>query len=79
MNFVGSNMPKTGKHARKSYKERLKGLRIHWVVFLSVNAGLTALNLLRNPEKLWFYWPLLGWGMGIVLHSAIFYRRRKEP
>lgn len=25
-----------------------------------------ALNLLTNPGKLWFQWPVLGWGIGIA-------------
>lgn len=72
-------MPKTNRHPPKTYQERIKGLWIHLAVFLIVNAGLTTLNLLRNPDKLWFYWPLLGWGPGILLHFAIFYQRRNEP
>lgn len=72
-------MPQTKTHPPKTHKERKKGLWIHMAVFLIVNAGLTTLNLLRNPEKLWFYWPLLGWGLGILLHSAIFFHRRKSP
>ncbi len=72
-------MPKIRSQLQKTYQERIKGLKIHLVVFLLVNTGLTTLNLLRNPEKLWFYWPLLGWGLGLVLHSAIFYRRRHLP
>lgn len=71
-------MPLTRKHPSKTYPERIKGLWIHLAVFLIVNSGLTTLNLLRNSEKLWFYWPLLGWGLGILLHTAIVYRRRKE-
>lgn len=72
-------MPKTNSHPPKTYQERIKGLWIHLAVFIIVNAGLTTLNLLRNPNKLWFYWPLLGWGLGVLLHSAIFYQRRNEP
>jgi hypothetical protein len=71
-------MPKTRNHPRKTYPERIKGLWIHLAVFVIVNAGLITLNLLRNPEKMWFHWPLLGWGLGVLLHSVIFYRRRNE-
>ena len=30
---------------------------------------LIAVNLLLTPDKLWFYWPLLGWGIGILAHG----------
>ena len=72
-------MPKTMKHPTKTHQERIKGLWIHLIVFLIMNTGLTTLNLMRNPEKLWFYWPLLGWGLGVMLHAAIVYRRRNQP
>jgi hypothetical protein len=73
------SMPKTRKHPPKTHQERIKGLWIHLIVFLIVNTGLTTLNLTRNSEKLWFYWPLLGWGLGVMFHAAIVYRRRNQP
>lgn len=42
---------------------------IHLTVYVLVNTMLTAINLLNNPQNLWFYWPLAGWGIGIVLHA----------
>lgn len=49
------------------------GFYIHLGVYLAVNAGLMALDLSRNPDKTWFYWPLGGWGIGIVAHAlAVF-------
>ena len=43
-----------------------------------VNAGLTTMNLVRNPNRLWFYWPLIGWGAGLVLHAWIVYLHRED-
>ena len=43
-----------------------------------VNAGLTIMNLVRNPTRLWFYWPLIGWGAGLVLHAWIVYQHRDD-
>jgi two-component system, LytTR family, sensor kinase len=34
---------------------------------------LIAVNLLTTPDKLWFYWPLIGWGIGIIAHGAAIY------
>ncbi|MCU7614500.1 2TM domain-containing protein [Chryseobacterium sp. GMJ5] len=31
---------------------------------------LLILNLLTSPEHLWFYWPMLGWGIGLAAHAA---------
>ncbi len=44
---------------------------IHVVVYILVNAGLLAINLLTSPGNLWFYWPLLGWGIGLFIHGLV--------
>ena len=47
------------------------GFRTHLIVYLAVNAGLLLINLLTAPKALWFYWPLLGWGLGILGHAFL--------
>ena len=27
------------------------------------------LNMMTSPDELWFYWPLLGWGIGVLFHG----------
>jgi hypothetical protein len=49
------------------------GFSIHLVTYLAVNALLVGVNLLATPGRLWFFWPLLGWGAGLLAHAlAIF-------
>lgn len=55
--------------AARSKVHRLKGFYTHLFFYLLVNAGLIALNLLYSPGHLWFFWPLLGWGIGIASHA----------
>ena len=45
------------------------GFRVHATIFVLVNGFLAALNLLTTPRHLWFYWPLLGWGIGLAAHA----------
>lgn len=47
---------------------RRAGFVSHLVPFLAVNAFLIAIDLLSGGG-LWFYWPLLGWGLGLVMHA----------
>ena len=47
------------------------GLYIHAAVYLGVNVFLIILNLAIDRQNLWFIWPLLGWGIGLVAHWAI--------
>jgi len=58
--------------------ERWLNLRIHIMIFVIVNCGLTALNVVRHPDKLWFYWPLCGWGLGLLLHAWIVFTKRER-
>ena len=27
------------------------------------------MNMITSPDTLWFYWPLLGWGIGVAIHA----------
>jgi fatty acid desaturase len=71
-------MARTQKTHQPTPQERQKRLLIHVVIYVLVNSGLTALNLIRRPEQLWFYWPLVGWGLGLALHASIVYHHRAK-
>ncbi len=30
---------------------------------------LIIVNFIFSPSHLWFYWPMLGWGIGILFHA----------
>ncbi|HEX8859334.1 MAG TPA: 2TM domain-containing protein [Actinomycetes bacterium] len=50
----------------------LQGLFVHLFVFAAVNGALFLINwATRGPQgDWWFYWPLLGWGVAVVIHLA---------
>ena len=43
---------------------------VHAAVFAAVMLFLAALNLITSPGSIWFVWPLIGWGFGVVLHGV---------
>ncbi len=47
----------------------LKFYYIHLVAYLAVNALLIAINFLTTPTVWWWYFPLLGWGIGLGIHT----------
>ncbi len=50
----------------------IKGFYIHATIFVVVNIALFAINVLVGGVW-WFYWPLLGWGIGLGVHAlAVF-------
>jgi hypothetical protein len=52
--------------------QAIKGFYIHASVFVVVNIGLFIINALTSGLSegvWWFYWPLLGWGIGLGAHA----------
>ncbi len=45
------------------------GFKQQLAVYVVVNGGLAALNLLNQPSHLWFVYPLAGWGLALVLKA----------
>ncbi len=45
-----------------------RGFRVHLVVYVLVNTMLIAINFIYSPEDIWFFYPLIGWGIGITAH-----------
>ena len=60
--------PLTYEQALKQARE-LRAFYSHLAIYLVVNAFLVALDVLSSPDELWFYWPMLGWGIGLAVHG----------
>jgi len=59
-----------GKYqAAKAKVEALKGFYIHLTVYIVVNIGLFLIDTVATPDGLWFFWPLTGWGIAVVIHG----------
>jgi hypothetical protein len=54
--------------ARKRVEE-IKGFYGNLLAYIVINFFLMVLNLTTSPNHLWFYWPLLWWGFGVVFHG----------
>jgi len=54
----------------KKRVEALKGFYVHLGVYVSVNILLFLINIIASPDSLWFFWPLMGWGIAIVVHGV---------
>ena len=55
------------RKARKQVKKK-KEFYQHLMSFVTVNCFLMVINLLTSPNHLWFIYPILGWGMGLMFH-----------
>jgi len=62
-------MPVEKEQARKRINE-LRDYYSHLAAYLAVNLFLFGLNMFTGPGEIWFIYPLLGWGIGILIHTA---------
>ena len=53
--------------------QQIRNFYVHVAVYVFVNLLLLLINLLTGPFSLWFYWPLLGWGIALVVHAFLVY------
>jgi hypothetical protein len=77
LDLKGDDMTDTQEAELRRKAERRADAKLafrgHLTAYLVINAGLVALNLLTSPDTLWFYWPMLGWGIGLVAHGVTTY------
>ncbi len=56
------------RKAAERVKEE-KGFYTHLFSYLVVNTFIIIIDALTSHDNWWFYWPLLGWGIGLVMHG----------
>lgn len=63
-------MENSEKRARAEKRvEEEKGFYSHFAMYVMVILGLFILNQLTSKGQ-WWYWPALGWGIGIAAHFS---------
>jgi Histidine kinase/2TM domain len=53
--------------------EDIKGFYGNLMSYIIVITGLAILNIFTSPEHLWFLYPAIGWGIGVVIHFCSVY------
>ncbi|MCG9792421.1 2TM domain-containing protein [Flavobacterium algicola] len=54
----------------KKQVEEIKGFYGNLVSYAGTIVLLMVINLLTSPGYLWFLWPMLGWGVGVLIHAV---------
>lgn len=60
-------------------EHRLHGWRNHLITYLCVNSALILMNLVTSPGRWWFVMPLIGWGIGMAIHTGVTLSKRIDP
>ncbi len=54
---------------REVVKEKEKRVfAFHLIVYIIANIGFITWNFVYIPEVIWFFWPLIIWGIGVTCH-----------
>ena len=53
-----------------AHVRKVKAFYVHLTQYLIVIPILAVVNLTSYPNYLWFVWPALGWGLGLLAHGA---------
>ncbi|MCW2119704.1 2TM domain-containing protein [Flavobacterium sp. 7A] len=65
-----SNQEEERYYRARKKVEDIKGFYGNLTSYVVVNSGLFILNVITSPGHYWFYWPLLGWGIGVLFHAC---------
>lgn len=60
--------------AYQSAKKRVEAkmsFYTHLSVYVAIILLLAVINLFSSPGTLWFHWPMMGWGIAVVLHGFV--------
>ena len=49
--------------------ERRHEIVPHAIAFVLIQALLLGINLMTTPQVPWFFFPLIGWGIGFAIHA----------
>ncbi len=53
----------------KKKVDAIKGFYWNLISYCLVIPFLIFINLMTAPEYLWFWWPMLGWAIGLAFHA----------
>jgi len=55
---------------REARRRRRSQLLNHFIAYFAVMVVLVPVNYLTTPERPWFLFVLVGWGVPLALHTA---------
>lgn len=66
------NNQEARQRAKKMVEAKI-GFYIHLAVYVVVIAFLAIINYSTSTEYIWFKWPLIGWGIAVIIHALSIY------
>lgn len=57
-----------------THVRKLRGFYLHLFRYTIVVLALLAINLIVTPGRMWAFWVMGGWGLGLLLHASRVFR-----
>ena len=70
MNQNASSLSEQQEQEAFKYVRNLRRFYMHLFKYVVVTLTLLALNLVFEPQYLWVFWVMGGWGLGVLLHAS---------
>ncbi len=70
---------KNNKYEEKSLLEKQTDFKRHLRTYLVMSFFFFVLNLVTAPGAWWFYWPVIGWGIGVLMQGLSLYGPLRDP
>jgi len=67
-NAITEDHDKSYERAQKRVKE-IKSFYSNLISYCIIIPFLIIINLMTSPNDIWFYFPMLGWGIGVAAHG----------
>ncbi|WP_449388868.1 2TM domain-containing protein [Chryseobacterium lineare] len=67
-NAIIEDHDKSYERAQKRVKE-IKSFYSNLISYCIIIPFLIIINLMTSPDNIWFYFPMLGWGIGVAAHG----------
>ena len=72
-------MGKKEKFRNLPPREKMRRFKRHLGTYLVMSLFFFVLNAVTSFGHWWFYWPMLGWGLGVALQGMEAYQSRNDP
>jgi transcriptional regulator with XRE-family HTH domain len=74
MNPTTNNLSEQQEAEAFKFVRKLRGFYLHTLRYAIVTLVLLAINLIVTPQKMWAFWVMGGWGLGLLLHASRVFR-----
>jgi len=65
---MGKKKYRTPEERAWKVVQEKRDFKKHLVAYLGTGAMFLFINVVTDPGNWWFYWPMFGWGIGLIWH-----------